>query len=347
MNQSMRAVVYTAPEQFAIQDVPVEKPMAHQVLVKVMACGICKTDVNIHMGQYLADFPLINGHEFSGVVTEVGAGVSYLKEGDRVTCDNTVLCGHCDYCRDNLPLYCENFFSRGCNAPGGFSQYVPVNADKVFKISDDLSFEEASFVEPIACAVHGMDRIAPKCSDDILLYGAGATGIVLAQMLLKGGAGRLVVAAPTQFKLDILKEYGIKETVLIHRNDAAANDKKLKELYPRGFDIVIEATGSPQVLESCFVHAKKGAKIIVYGVADDRARIEISPFRIFNEEYQIIGSNAQTHCFGRALKLLENGVVRVDKLITHRFPLERYGEGMALVMKGGGSIKVIMEPNTP
>ena len=179
----MKAIQYTAPRQFAVVDLPKPEPGPHQVVIRVKACGICKTDLTIHDGSFLAKFPLVNGHEFAGVIDSVGSAVTKWKVGDRVTADNTELCGYCEPCRSDKPLYCENFNSHGCNMPGGFAEYVLINHDKVFALSDKLSFEEATFTEPTACAVHGVDRIAPRFGDSILMFGAGPTGIILAQLL--------------------------------------------------------------------------------------------------------------------------------------------------------------------
>ena len=210
----MKAIQYTAPRQFAVVDLPKPEPGPHQVVIRVKACGICKTDLTIHDGSFLAKFPLVNGHEFAGVIDSVGSAVTKWKVGDRVTADNTELCGYCEPCRSDKPLYCENFNSHGCNMPGGFAEYVLNNHDKVFALSDKLSFEEATFTEPTACAVHGVDRIAPRFGDSILMFGAGPTGIILAQLLRRAGAGRMVIADPHADKLDILRKYGFTDLVV-------------------------------------------------------------------------------------------------------------------------------------
>lgn len=307
----MKALVYNEPQKFGISDIDIPDYKKNQVLIKVKSCGICKTDLHIHNGSFISKFPLVPGHEFSGIVEKVGAEVNGLRPGYRVVADNTVLCGKCYYCRRNQPLYCENFYSLGVTGPGGFAEYVVVNQDKVFHISDRLAFDEASFAEPTACAVHGMDMIGLKPGDDVLLFGAGPTGIILAQLLKYGGAGSLVVAAPTQFKLDVLKEYGITETILVDRKDSGIHRQKLMELYPKGFDVIIDATGSASVIQECTQYAKNGAKIVVYGVCNEEDRISLSPYEIFSKELKIIGSFVQTHCFDRAIKYLEKGVSRL------------------------------------
>jgi D-arabinitol dehydrogenase (NADP+) len=339
----MKALVYEEPKKFSIKEV--DKPVCkdNEVIIKVVACGICKTDVHIHNGDFISEFPLTPGHEFTGVIDTVGKNVTQFKVGDRVVADNTVLCGECYYCRRNQPLYCENFFSRGCNAPGGFAEYVVAGQDKVFAISDDLSFDEASFAEPTACAVHGMDMIDVQCGDTVLMFGAGPTGIILAQLLKHGGAGKVVVAAPSQFKLDILGKMGM-QTVQIKRDDDSASFEEIMSHSPKGYDIIIDATGASSITQQCFKYAKKGSKIVIYGVCDSADKIEVSPYDIFSNEYKIIGSFAQTHCFDRAVNALETGIVKVKDLISHKFSLDDYAKGLDAVISGKESIKVVIYP---
>lgn len=340
----MKAVVYTAPREFQVREVPKPVIAPNQVLIRVRSCGVCRTDMHLHEGEFLARYPYTNGHEFAGEIVEIGGQTHGFQIGDRVVADNTVLCGECYYCRRNQPLYCENFTSLGCNTDGGFAEYVKVNFDKVFHISDSLTFDQAAFTEPTACAVHGMDMIDVKCGDDVLIFGAGPTGIILTQLIQHGGAANVVVCASNQMKLDLVRRDGYAQTVKMDRNDYTKHTKVLQEKFPKGFDIVIDATGSPKVLQQCFNFGKMGAKIVVYGVANEADRIEVSPYVMFSREYKLIGSYAQTHCFDRAIKFLENGIVKVEDLITDRFDLDGYGAMLDKMYHGRDSIKMIIHP---
>ena len=304
----MKAIQYNAPRQFAVVDLPKPEPGPHQVVIRVKACGICKTDLTIHDGSFLAKFPLVNGHEFAGVIDSVGSAVTEWKVGDRVTADNTELCGYCEPCR-----------------------------------SDKLSFEEATFTEPTACAVHGVDRIAPRFGDSILMFGAGPTGIILAQLLRRAGAGRMVIADPHADKLDILRKYGFTDLVVMDKADPSKHTAEIKAIMPKGFDIVIDATGAASVFESCFHFVHMGSKIVAYGVCAADAKVPVSPYDIFSQEYTILGSFAQTHCFGRALEYLESGAVQVKELISHELPLEDYGKGLDYIVQKQAR-KVIIHP---
>lgn len=340
----MKALVYRAPEDFEIKDVPVPEVEADQVLIRVSACGICKTDVHIHRGKFIARFPLTPGHEFAGEVAEGGAGVTEFKQGDRVTADNAVPCGCCYYCRRNKPLYCENFYSLGCNGPGGFAEYVVVGCDKVFHLPDRLSYDEAVFTEPTACVVHCMDVVDIQPADDVLLFGAGPAGLILAQMIKNCGASSLVVAAPTGSKLEIAGELAADRTVKISRSDPASSRNEIMESAPKGYDVVFDATGSARITEQCPGFAKFGGKVVVFGVPGEEDRMSISPYEIYRKELKVIGSFAQTHCFDRALACLAGSTVKVKRLVTHVFPLRDYAEALSVVSTDREALKIIIKP---
>lgn len=341
----MKAVVYHEPRNYEVLEIPKPEVKSNQVLIKVYSCGICRTDAHIHEGDFISRFPLTPGHEFAGVIVEVGDAVKGFAVGDRVTADNTVTCDDCYYCRKALPLFCENFYSLGCNGPGGFAEYVVVNSDKVFHISDNLTFDQACFSEPLACAIHGMDVIDVHCGDDVLIFGSGPTGILLTQLIKYGGAANVVVCAPSQEKLDLIEKNGYAKTVLMDKNDYSKHTKILKEMFPKGFDIVVDATGVPKVLEQCFNFPKQAGKIVVYGVAASDDTITVKPYQIFNSELKVLGSFAQVHCFDRAVKYLESGIIKVDDLATHHFDLKDFDKAMDQMLHGKGQLKIIVHPN--
>ncbi|MBN1318635.1 MAG: zinc-dependent alcohol dehydrogenase family protein [Anaerolineales bacterium] len=337
----MKAIVYSAPGAFEYTDVPDPKPADDEVLIRVKACGLCRTDMHIHSGRFLSEFPLIPGHEISGEIAKMGVNVKGFQVGDRVVADNTELCGYCHFCREDKPLYCENFVSHGCNCAGGFAEYVSIKAEKTFKVRN-VSFKEGVMVEPVACAVHGMDVIALTPGSEVLLFGAGPTGLVLAQLLKQNGAVSLVTAAPPGVKLDLAAE--IADTVIpIDKQDYSQHRKEILDRFPNGFDTIVEATGAPQLFEETVHYAAMGAQIIAYGVYPEDKEIRIKPYDIFKRELTIKGSFAQTHCFGRAVKYLENGRIQVSKLVTHEIPLADYAGALEL-MRQSKAIKIAMIP---
>jgi D-arabinitol dehydrogenase (NADP+) len=338
----MKAIVYSEPKVFAYTDVPDPNVRADEVLIRVKACGLCRTDMHIHEGHFISTFPLTNGHEFAGEIAEVGADVSAFKVGDRVVADNTELCGHCFYCRRDEPLYCENFVSHGCNCAGGFAEYVAVKAEKTFPIQG-LSWREAIMAEPTACAVHGLDVIALKPGSDVLMFGAGPTGLILAQLLKANGAARLVVAAPPGPKLELAAALAADQVVPVCRDDHGLHRAAIHNIFPNGFDTIVEATGAPGMFQDCLNYTRKGSQVIAYGVYPPDATTQVNPYDIFAQELVIKGSFAQTHCFDRAVTYLETGVVRVADMVTHEVPLAEYGRALEM-MKNREGIKIAVCP---
>jgi D-arabinitol dehydrogenase (NADP+) len=339
----MRAVVYDRPRSFAVSDVPTPEPGPGEVRLRSAITGVCGTDLHIHEGGFDSRYPLIPGHEIVGLVDSLGDGVGDLQVGQLVAADNTVLCGHCYYCRRDEPLFCQNFYSLGVNGPGGFADFVLVRAEKCFA-ADDLGSEVAVMVEPTACVVHGLDVLALRPGSDVLVFGAGPTGLLLAQLLLHGGAARVTAAAPTRFKLDLARSYGVDETVQLDRSDPTAGMLEMRRLAPEGFDVVVEATGAVPVLERAVGLTKMGGTLMVYGMASAEDRLAVSPYEVFRRQLTIKGSFAQTHCFDRAIALLRSGRLRTDGIVTHRFGLDGFGEALQALSSDPTCLKSAIVP---
>lgn len=314
----MKAIVYSWPGRFALEELPALEPRPGQVMVRPTTVGVCGTDLHIHDGSFFAEFPLTRGHEISGEVLRVGDGVEGLTVGQRVVVDNATPCGHCPPCGRGRPLFCRNFASLGVNRNGGFAEQVLTPANKVFPVPD--LHPDVVVAEPLACAVHGMDVLAPPLGSDVLLFGAGSTGILLAQLVLRGGVGRVTVAAPTAFKLELLKTYGVDEAVQMPRDNPAEAVRAVRTLAPRGYDIAIDANGAASLVQRLPMLVGEGGTLLVYGVTGEAETVAWSPYDIFRRELTVKGSFAQVNCFDHALAMLRSGRIRTDGLITHRFP---------------------------
>ena len=321
----MKAIVYEAPRQFKYKDVPEPEIESDDVLVRIDACGLCGTDLHIHEGEFAPSFPLIPGHEFTGEIVALGAEVKDLQEKQRVVGNSNESCGKCFYCMRGDFLLCLNLRAYGVTQDGGFAQYLRIKADRIFPISN-LSYREAVMVEPTSCAIHGMEVLAMKPGSDVLLFGAGPTGQVLAQLLKLNGAGRLVVAAPAGPKLDLIERLAADEVVVIDRKNPDQHRARLRELSPTGFDYIIEATGSASVCEDALQFARRGATLLVYGVYPDKDTVRFNPFDVFRREITIKGSFAQIDAFPRALAYLESGKIKVKEIVTDEFALEDFGK---------------------
>jgi len=338
----MRALVYAGPREFAVQEVPRPRAGTGEVVVDVQLAGVCGTDLHLHAGGFFAEFPLTPGHESVGVVREVGAHVHHLEPGQRVAVDNASACGHCQHCSKGQHLFCENFLSLGVNAPGGFAESLVSPAHKVYPV-EDLTDDAAVFAEPLACAVHGMDVLDLRPGADVLMIGSGTTGLLLAQLLVHGGAGRVTVAAPTDFKLALATGYGVDRVIQITR-DPDQTFTTLKDLAPGGFDVAIDVTGAAPVVQLMPDLVAVNGTIFVYGMCDEQDRVQWAPYDIFRRQLRVLGSFAQVNCFDRSLAMLRSGRIRTDGLITHRFALEEYADALDALASDPTCLKAVVAP---
>lgn len=325
-----RAIVYQRPREFELLSRPVAEPGPGEVILKIIVAGVCGTDLHLHIGEFGPVYPLTPGHEFVGEVVAVGDHVDRTLIGHQVVVDNQVACGSCSECRRAQPVHCRNQIAQGVNAPGGMADYVITDADRCYLV-DDLDPFVAVLTEPVACVIHGLDvlRVAP--GSDVLLFGAGPTGLIMTSLLINSGAVRLTVAAPTQAKLDLARARGADQTVRMDRSDPQGSSRKIAELAPDGFDVVIDATGAADVLAQTIPLTRTGGTIFVYGVPEETAIWQLPTYQLFSRGLTITSSSSQQYSFDRALTALRTGRVDPGGLITHRFGLDQYGAALDAV----------------
>ncbi len=339
----MKAIVYDSPRSFSYRDVPEPSLGSDEVLIHVKACGLCGTDLHIHEGEFNPSFPLIPGHEFTGEISDIGSAVTGWRAGDRVVANCNRACGGCFYCQRGQYLRCENLVAYGVQMDGGFAEYLRVKASDVFALGD-LSWREATMVEPTACAVHGMETLDVKPGADVLMFGAGPTGQVLAQLLRINGAASLTVAAPAGPKLELASRLSADRVVAIDRNDPEQHRRALRDISANGFDYVVEATGAPQMCAEAMGQTRRGGEILVYGVYPDQATFPVNPFDVFRREITIKGSFAQIHDFGRSLSYLESGKVKVDEIVSDEFELKHWDRALDNAWGRRGIKSVLIPP---
>lgn len=347
--KTMKALLYEAPGKGSITEVPYPTCGDDQVIIKVMACGLCKWVEIMHdtKGTPMSKYPVIPGHEFAGYVEEIGKNVKNVKIGDRVTADNTVLCGYCYECQRGNSLYCENFGSLGHNINGGFAQYVLVDKEKVFEIPGHISFDEASIMEPVACAIHAMDVLDIRQGQNVLVIGMGPHGLILAQLAHHSNARKSAAVGLRPDRLEWLKEYGVP-TILADRNDFSVHEKAVKEMFPHGVDVIIDTAGSWPMVENLWQFLRKGGKMLQYGSYHQEAKFDITASMLNNlhyKEQQYTSCSCQTYCYPRALEAVENNSVILDKLVSHVYSLDDYFQALETNKADKTAVKVIVHPN--
>jgi 2-desacetyl-2-hydroxyethyl bacteriochlorophyllide A dehydrogenase len=335
----VKAAYYEARHEVAVREAVEPEPGPGDVLIRVRACGICGTDQHIYDGDFGGPFPLIGGHEIVGDVVGVGREVmGDVRVDQRVAVSPNIACGSCFYCRRGQVNHCLRWSAIGVTRDGGFADYVVAPEANVYPVGD-LDYEVAAFVEPISCVVYGLKRLRIPVGASALIYGAGPIGLLMLQLVAKGGASSATVVDLKQDKLDLAHRLGASAGVLA---DAAA-DEALREISPLGFDVVVDCTGVPAVVEHMFTHVRNEGKLLFFGVNPTDARVAISPYDVYRKDLEIHGSFALRFTFHDALALLLGGAVDVAPLLSDRLPIERFSEALALAASGD-ALKVQIQP---
>ncbi len=317
----MKAAVLYGPMDIRIEDRPVPVPAPDEVLIRIRACGVCGTDNALNRGEYTGTYPVIIGHEFSGEIVETGGLVKSFRIGDRVTADPNRVCDTCFFCRSGREHLCDNLRSMGVHIDGADAEYCVMAERNVYSIGDSLSFEEAAFTEPLACAVHGTDLAQIRVGDTVLIVGAGGMGNLITQCAKHSGAANLIVSEPLEGRRAKALENGATHVLDPRVCDVAAEVRKIQ---PVGADVVFEVAGNNRAQAACPSYARKGGTIVFFGCSPKDGLIEVNPFLINENEQKILGSFNNQGSTARAVEMLSRGMVRVDNLISHVFSLDRY-----------------------
>ena len=349
----MKALYHRAAgrENASVTMIPYPKCGDNDVVIKVMSCSICKwADIShdtVGGGGTLGKYPVVTGHEFAGIVEEVGKDVTDFKAGDHVTADNAIPCGHCSYCKNGKYLLCENFGSLGHNINGGYAQYLVIRQDNVVKLPNDLPFDQACIAEPVACAIEAIDRANIQLGENVVVNGMGPHGIILAQLAHHTGAQHALAVGLVESRLKILEGLGC-ETVLADRNDTSIMEERIKEVCPDGIDVIIETSGAWNSVKSLMKLLRKGGRIIQYGSFHRQIEME-DPAGFFNDLHfknqSYLGVSCQVNNFPRAVEYMATGKVDVSMLVSHTFDLDDYFKALDLNKTDKSAQKVIIHPN--
>jgi D-arabinitol dehydrogenase (NADP+) len=335
----VKAAYYEARHEIVVRDSPEPEPGPSDVLVRVRACGICGTDQHIYDGDFGGPFPLIGGHELSGDVVAVGSRTfGDVQVGQRVAVNPNQFCGSCFYCRRGQVNHCLRWTAIGVTRDGGFADYVVAPEANVYPIGD-LDYELAAFIEPLSCVVYGLQRLHIPVGANALIYGAGPIGLLMLQLVKHGGASDVTVVDLKREKLDLAATLGAQEVV---RAGGEADDA-LREISPLGYDVVIDCTGVPAVVEHMFTHVRNEGKLLFFGVNPTEARVAMSPYDVYRKDLEIYGSFALRYTFHDAFALLRSGAVDVAPLLSDRFPIEAFPEAFERAASGD-AFKVQIQP---
>lgn len=329
----MRAVVIDGPGRVGCREVPDPVPGQGEIVVTVRAAGICGTDLHLLAGDLPYDhFPLIPGHEFCGEVAAVGPDVDEAWVGRLVVCDPNLPCGECEECRRGRSNLCERYEALGVTLEGAAAEFVRVPVDRAYALPPGMDLDAAVLIEPLACAVHGLDLLPRRPGDRHLIYGAGPMGVLMAMLVTEVAGEPVVMIEPDDTRRELARELGF--TVARSGTDLDPNDR---------FDAVVDCTGAVPAIEDGLGRVRRGGVMMLFGVAARDATARFSPFDVYRNEITIIGSMAVHHSFDRAVRIAERWGPRLASIVTHRFSLDDYASAVDVVTAGAG-LKVVLVP---
>ena len=338
----MKVAMYYSQNDIRVDDMPIPKISQDEVLVEMRACGICGSDL---MDWYLKNrAPLVLGHEPSGIIAEKGRDVKGFDVGDRVFVHHHVACLKCHYCLHGDYTLCEQFHKTNI-IPGGFAEYFKVPAPNLqidtLKIPETMSFEEATFIEPVGCCLRALKKCNIQAGDSLAIIGVGAIGIIHVALAKTFGAEKTFVSDPIDYRLNVAKQFGADVAINPVKEDLTAIVKA--ETDGRGVDIAVVTAPNLEAYKAGLSVCRKGGKLCVFAPIEPSKYLQISPKELFFSEIQIIPSYSTSHLETRtALKIIKSGRINVKKLITHRFRLVDAAKAFKTASESKESLKVIV-----
>lgn len=346
MADTMRVAVYYNNHDVRVEERPIPKIGPREMLVKVHASGICGSDV---LEWYrVPKAPVVLGHEIAAEVAQVGTDVPDWKAGDRVFVSHHVPCGECEYCARGHETVCETLRSTNFD-PGGFAPFVRVPEinvrSGVFRIPDHVTYEEATFIEPLGCVVRGQRAAGFREDQTVLVIGAGVAGLLHVRLAKVSGAAKAWATDLQEHRLAAARRSGADDAWPAGE-DTAANVRRANE--GRLADLVVTCTGAPSGLQDAFRCVEPGGTVLFFAPTDPKIAVPLPFNDLWRNEVTMTSTyGAAPRDIQEAIALLEARRVRAGDLVTHRLPLSEAARGFALVADGRASIKVVLEPHAP
>ena len=357
MSDTMIAVRNYGPKDYRLETVPRPHAGPGEVIIKVDATGICGSDGKCYQGGEMfygedpwVKTPVTPGHEFFGTVVELGDGAAEmhgLTIGDKAIAEQIVPCHACRYCKRGEYWMCEKHDIYGFQkdvADGAWAEYMRFGANAlVHKVPADMSLEAGTLIEPLACAIHAVDRGDVQLGDTVVLAGAGTLGLLMLQVLKLKNPGQLIVTDKNPARLEQARTYGADVTINVAEEDPVARIKELTDGY--GCDVFIEATGYPAAVEQGLAAIRKLGTMVIFGVFGSPVTTDWSVIGD-RKELDVLGAHLGPYRYPLAIDYLHRGIVDAKAMVTHRMPLEDFQKGIDTLLAGQG-VKIMLVPHDP
>lgn len=326
-----------------IQEKPEPTPGKDQVKIEVKYAGICGSDIHTYEGHYKVAVPVTLGHEFAGEVVEVGENVTEFKVGDRVTSETTFyICGECKYCQSKDYNLCPHRKGLGSQVDGGFAKYLVARKESVHLLPENVDYRSAAMTEPLACTVHGANKVDINEGDHVVVIGPGPIGLLAAQVAKSRGATVIITGLTNdKVRLDKALEVGIDYTVNTQEQDLKEFVNNLTDGY--GVDVVLECSGAvPAAKQGLDILRKKGQYSQIGLFATPEIQFDLE--KIIQKELRVVGSRSQKPAdWEPSLQLMNEGKVNAKALVTHEYDITQWDEAYNAI-KSGEAIKVLLTP---
>jgi len=341
------AAVLKDYDNLVLEDVPQPEPGIGEAVVRIRSCGFCATDYKAIKGiRRNVVFPLVPGHEPSGVVAKVGPGVEHFREGDEVILQPSGYCGVCAHCRTGNTHYCEHAFTTGGDGPpvtwpGSFAEYTKTLSRCLFHKPPSLSFDAAALTEPLSGAWKGIVQYSQiEVGDDVVVIGTGGIGLLCLMVAKAAGAGRLIAVDVSDYALANARTLGATHIVNPNNEDAK---ERVYEIMPDGPDLVVEAAGPIEAVRLMVSLLRRGTRWNVFGITTHETFEMDGGLTHFLEARMDASFGTTPKAMTAAIRLMERGLVDTGKIISHRFPLAEIHKAVE-VMGSPERNKVIISP---
>lgn len=350
-SETMRAAVLKGPGDLQMQNISIPEPDPDEVLVRVRACGICGSDIEIRdhgMWQEGSEYPFILGHEWTGEVVETGPETYEFEPGDRVANETHSGCGFCRNCKRGRYTACINYGNQekghkhyGFTVDGGYAQYCTIREPNLHHLPDTISFREGTLITTGACSLYGVERANVEAGDSVVILGPGPIGLTAIECARSAGAGEVVVTGTREYRLEIAEELGADRTVNVHEEDPLAVAKKLNR--GEGPDVVLETAGVPETIRQAIEMPRSAGRVGLIGNPGNEL-LEVHVQVIINRDLDVFGVKAQgQNSAERYTRLMERRGLKLEPLLTHQYDFEDIHEAMRVFEeREDGALKVVL-----
>jgi len=339
----MKAMRLEATGRLFTREIEKPAPGPDELLVRVEACGVCGTDRHLFKGEFPCTPPVTLGHEFSGIVEELGAGVTGFAIGDRITGDPNIACGRCSHCVNGRVNLCRNLRAIGIHRNGGFADYVIVPQKQAFLLPADLDPMHGAFCEPLACCLHGIDLAEIRTGASVVVLGGGVIGLLTLQLARLAGATTVILATRQASRRSLAEDLGATASVDPAAGDVITQIAGETGLVPGGVDVVMECAGVGETVIQATKLVRPGGTAVILGVMPQGETIEIEPFDLLFREVKLVTSFLNPFTHRRAADLIASGTIEIDKLISRKISLDEAPDVVGNPPRPG-EVKVLVVP---